>query len=112
MFHILLQQRRKERGRIDIRSVQVVEPAQLCGGGGGGGDNSLVPDGVPHPAEFPFQVGYQEGEQEYTLYLLAYRDQDRAEWIRALRAGNQSILSHLTRQRRCSHFAITFHVCR
>ncbi|XP_021924476.1 tyrosine-protein kinase Btk29A isoform X1 [Zootermopsis nevadensis] len=92
-LHILLsRQRRKERGRIDIGSVQVVESAQLSGsgasstGGAGGGDISLVLDGVTHPAGFPFQVGYQEGGQEYTLYLLANRDQDRAEWIRALRA--------------------------
>lgn len=107
MFHILLQQRRKERGRVDISSVQVVEPAQLSGsastggggggsgGAGGGGDNSLVPDGVPHPAGFPFQVGYQEGGQEYTLYLLANGEQERIEWIRALRAGNQSMYSRL-----------------
>jgi len=64
----------------------VVESAQLSVSG----DNGLVLDSVPHPAGFPFQVGYQEGGQEYTLYLLANRDQDRAEWIRALRAGNQS----------------------
>jgi tyrosine-protein kinase Tec len=120
VFHIILQQRRKERGRVDIGSVQVVEPAQLSGsgassaggGGAGGGDNSLVLDGVPHPAGFPFQVGYQEGGQEYTLYLLANRDQDRAEWIRALRAGNQSILSHLTRMRRCSDLADAFYFYR
>ncbi|XP_069676955.1 tyrosine-protein kinase Btk isoform X3 [Periplaneta americana] len=85
------EQRRKERGRVEIGSVQVVEIAQLSGPGGGGGsgggsDNSLVLDGGPHPAGFPFQVGYHEGGQEYTLYLLASRDQDRAEWIQALRA--------------------------
>jgi tyrosine-protein kinase Tec len=86
---------------VDIGSVQVVEPAQLsgsgasCAGGGGAGpgDNSLVPDGVSHPAGFPFQVGYQEGGQEYTLYLLANREQDRVDWIRALRAGNHFIFS-------------------
>jgi tyrosine-protein kinase Tec len=95
-FTFLVQQRRKERGRVDIGSVQVVEPAQLsasgapcAGGGAGGGDNSLVLDGVSHPVGFPFQVGYQEGGQEYTLYLLANREQDRAEWIRALRTGNR-----------------------
>lgn len=48
------------------------------GSGGGGG----IPPGLP------FQVGYREAGQEYTLYLLAAREQDRAEWIRALRAGN------------------------
>ena len=46
-------------------------------GGGGGG----IPPGLP------FQVGYREAGQEYTLYLLAAREQDRTEWIRAIRAG-------------------------
>ncbi|XP_057339629.1 tyrosine-protein kinase Btk29A isoform X2 [Microplitis mediator] len=83
-------ERRKERGRIAIESVHVVETATLgsgssssnvaagseSGSGGGGG----IPPGLP------FQVGYREAGQEYTLYLLAAREQDRAEWIRALRA--------------------------
>ncbi|XP_011299243.1 tyrosine-protein kinase Btk29A isoform X3 [Fopius arisanus] len=84
-------ERRKERGRIAIENVHVVETASLgnvgvgdvaagseagSGGGGGGG----IPPGLP------FQVGYREAGQEYTLYLLAAREQDRVEWIRALRA--------------------------
>ncbi|XP_046432250.1 tyrosine-protein kinase Btk29A isoform X2 [Neodiprion fabricii] len=81
-------ERRKERGRIAVESVHVVETAQLGGGvadaaagepgnaGGGGG----VPPGLP------FQVGYREAGQEYTLYLLAARDQDRADWIQTIRA--------------------------
>ena len=93
----MLFQRRKERGRIAIESVHVVETATLGGGsgvgggsevagseagnGGGGGGGGGVPPGLP------FQVGYREAGQEYTLYLLAAREQDRAEWIRALRAG-------------------------
>lgn len=52
-----------------------VAGAESCGGGGG------VPSGMP------FQIGYREGGQEYTLYLVAAREQDRAEWIRAIRAG-------------------------
>jgi hypothetical protein len=88
----------------------VVEPAQLSGSGAstaGGGDNSQVLDGVPHPPGFPFQVGYQEGGQEYALYLLANRDQDRAEWIQALRKGNQSV--HLES---CNKSAKMFVFCR
>ncbi|KOC62730.1 Tyrosine-protein kinase Btk29A [Habropoda laboriosa] len=90
-------ERRKERGRIAVESVHVVETASLgsnaggvggvgsdvagseagTGGGGGGGG---IPPGLP------FQVGYREAGQEYTLYLLAAREQDRTEWIRAIRA--------------------------
>lgn len=42
------------------------------------------------PPGLPFQVGYREAGQEYTLYLLAAREQDRVEWIRAIRAGEES----------------------
>lgn len=84
-------QRRKERGRIAVESVHVVETASLgsntatevasnndssTGGVGGG-----VPPGLP------FQIGYREAGQEYTLYLVAAREEDRAEWIQAIRAG-------------------------
>lgn len=64
-------------------SVSDVATGSEAGSGGGGG--SGVPPGLP------FQVGYREAGQEYTLYLLAAREQDRAEWIRALRAGKSTI---------------------
>lgn len=94
-----LLQRRKERGRIAVESVHVVETASLgngsTGGGGGavgdvagGGDAAGGGGGIP--SGLPFQVGYREAGQEYTLYLLAAREQDRAEWIRAIRAGESS----------------------
>ncbi|XP_035730806.1 tyrosine-protein kinase Btk29A-like isoform X3 [Vespa mandarinia] len=67
-------ERRKERGRIAIETVHVVETANLGSSGGN------VPPGLP------FQIGYREAGQEYTLYLLAAREQDRSEWIRAIRA--------------------------
>ncbi|XP_058809578.1 tyrosine-protein kinase Btk29A-like, partial [Phymastichus coffea] len=85
-----LLQRRKERGRIAVESVHVVEQATLGSGGlevagsdssgGNGGGGGGVPPGLP------FQVGYREAGQEYTLYLVAAREQDRADWIRAIRA--------------------------
>ncbi|CAB0028715.1 unnamed protein product, partial [Trichogramma brassicae] len=86
------QMRRKERGRIAVESVHLVETATLCGSGtevasdssgGGGGGSGGVPPGLP------FQVGYREAGQEYTLYLVAPREQDRAEWIRAIRADGE-----------------------
>nr|XP_033338689.1 tyrosine-protein kinase Btk29A isoform X3 [Megalopta genalis] len=106
-------ERRKERGRIAVESVHVVETASLGsnaggggggggvggGGGGGGGVGSEMAGseagtggsgGGGIPPGLPFQVGYREAGQEYTLYLLAAREQDRAEWIRAIRAGTPS----------------------
>lgn len=70
-------QRRRERGRIELGRVNVVETAQLAGDGE-----------PPHPQGFPFQLGYIEGaHSSFTLYLLAAREQERADWIRALRQG-------------------------
>lgn len=81
----------------------MVEAAQLGGGlaeagaggeagsAGGGGGGGGVPPGLP------FQVGYREAGQEYTLYLLAPRDQDRADWIQTIRAGEFRNVSSIIR---------------
>ncbi|XP_026301578.1 tyrosine-protein kinase Btk29A isoform X1 [Apis mellifera] len=88
-------ERRKERGRIAVESVHVVETASLgsnAGGVGGVGSDVAGSEagtgggGGGIPPGLPFQVGYREAGQEYTLYLLAAREQDRTEWIRAIRA--------------------------
>lgn len=116
-----LSQRRKERGRIAVESVHVVETASLGSnaggvggvgsdvagseagtGGGGGGGGGGIPPGLP------FQVGYREAGQEYTLYLLAAREQDRAEWIRAIRAGKFFLLFSFTRLILCQAFFYDF----
>lgn len=59
----------------NVHSVELALPA------------NSVDDNTVHNSSFPFQVGYQEGGQDYTLYLLAPRDQDRTDWIIALRTG-------------------------
>lgn len=94
-------QRRKERGRIAIETVHVVETANLgnnpgCGGGNTKIDttgNDLGSSGGNVPPGLPFQIGYREAGQEYILYLLAGREQDRSEWIRAIRAGKYLFFS-------------------
>ncbi|KAG7207834.1 hypothetical protein KM043_009435 [Ampulex compressa] len=81
-------ERRKERGRIAVESVHVVETASLGSSAGdvAGSEATSGAGGGGVPPGLPFQVGYREAGQEYTLYLLATREQDRAEWIRAIRA--------------------------
>ncbi|OAD59375.1 Tyrosine-protein kinase Btk29A [Eufriesea mexicana] len=100
-------ERRKERGRIAVESVHVVETASLgssAGGVGGVGSDVAGSEagtgggGGGIPPGLPFQVGYREAGQEYTLYLLAAREQDRSEWIRAIRAvsfGSDGCLNNL-----------------
>lgn len=76
LLHILIQ-KKKERGRIQVNSVKVVEEASVLDLGGEGS----VPQG------FPLQVGYVEAGQDYILYLLARDTQERDDWINSLRTG-------------------------
>ncbi|KNC30365.1 Tyrosine-protein kinase Btk29A [Lucilia cuprina] len=76
-------ERRRERGRIPVKGVRLVEIATVNGEGG----DPFAPDG------FPFQVGYCESSDDqsqrtvpqYTLYLVASSDKERYDWIRAIR---------------------------
>ncbi|XP_065356741.1 tyrosine-protein kinase Btk isoform X2 [Calliphora vicina] len=76
-------ERRRERGRIPVKGVRLVEIATVNGEGG----DPFAPDG------FPFQVGYCESSDDqsqrtvpqYTLYLVASSDKERFDWIRAIR---------------------------
>ncbi|RZF38658.1 hypothetical protein LSTR_LSTR003464 [Laodelphax striatellus] len=79
------EQRRKERGRIALAQVQVIEVADL--GGGAASQEGGSQDGSSQPASAgaPLQVGYSDASQEYTLYLIAVTDLERTDWIAALR---------------------------
>lgn len=84
-------ERRKERGRIAVENVHIVEVANLGIGNNeiNGSDSVSSSSGTGSggaPAGFPFQVGYRETAQDYTLYLLAAREEERSEWIRAIRS--------------------------
>lgn len=68
-------QKRKERGRVILENVHYVEGTQTSN----------------QADEFPFQVGYQETTQDHILYLFASREQDRTDWVLALRKGNYFI---------------------
>lgn len=76
-------EKRRERGRISVKGVRLVEPALLHGEGG----DAAAPDG------YPFQVGYCESDgiypgttlPQYTLYLVADSEKDRTEWISSIR---------------------------
>ncbi|XP_075152585.1 tyrosine-protein kinase Btk29A isoform X1 [Haematobia irritans] len=76
-------ERRRERGRIPVKGVRLVETATVNGEGG----DPFAPDG------YPFQVGYCESTDDqsqrtvpqYTLYLVANSEKERLDWIRAIR---------------------------
>lgn len=66
-----------------MSSVRVVEVAVLSGPEVE--NNALNSSDCASGA--PLQVGYTEQSQEYTLYLVTPREQDRDDWINALRSG-------------------------
>lgn len=87
-------ERRKERGRVPLATVCVVECAQVSSPSAAGSDSSTASTGPPSssstsnaPAGHAFQVAYREDGQEYTLYLVSSRDPERQEWIRAIRGA-------------------------
>ncbi|GJQ77519.1 hypothetical protein Trydic_g20908 [Trypoxylus dichotomus] len=72
------EEKRRERGRVTVENVHFVEVTNV----------------VNQVDEYPFQVGYQESGQDYTLYLFASSEQDRTDWILALRKvcyGNKNL---------------------
>ncbi|XP_037958717.1 tyrosine-protein kinase Btk29A isoform X1 [Teleopsis dalmanni] len=84
-FDIENVERRRERGRIPVKGVRLVETATVNGEGG----DPFAPDG------YPFQVGYCETSDDqqqsgrsvpqYTLYLVASSEKERSDWIRVIR---------------------------
>ncbi|KAG7305567.1 hypothetical protein JYU34_009650 [Plutella xylostella] len=76
-------ERRKERGRIATESIHTVEQAQL------GELSKQIPDGDAEKSplfRFPFQVGYTELSNDYTLYLVADGFAERLHWITTIRS--------------------------
>lgn len=103
-------QKRRERGRIDVRGIKLVEPAILHGDGGDAQAPNVSKrwDTQCHVSSsnfsdtqgYPFQVGYSElncitgGNSTlptFTLYLVSATDKERTEWIKAIRKGEQAI---------------------
>ncbi|EAA12199.4 AGAP008316-PA [Anopheles gambiae str. PEST] len=106
-------EKRRERGRISVKGVRLVEPALLHGEGGDAAapDVSYQAAGhctppahinlftivvsffVPTIQGYPFQVGYCESDgiypgttlPQYTLYLVADSEKERTEWISSIR---------------------------
>lgn len=101
-------QRKKERGRILLSSVNVIECANIGSVPGGSSCdlnnssdnnsktaktnsfNNLTNLTVSNPTPvigYALQVCYTDNGQHYTLYLVAKREQDRDDWITVLRSG-------------------------
>lgn len=94
-------QRRKERGRIQLNSVNVIENAVISSVPLNSSIQdlnsslSLVDNNCSvlnsSASGYPFQLCYIDSSgQEYTLYLITAREQDRTDWLIALREGSSS----------------------
>ncbi|XP_059061842.1 tyrosine-protein kinase Btk29A isoform X1 [Achroia grisella] len=76
-------EKRRECGRIETDTIHTVEQAQL------GEYSKQIPDGDGDKSptyNYPFQVGYTEQSNEYTLYLVASDHAERLQWISEIRA--------------------------
>nr|XP_018917341.1 PREDICTED: tyrosine-protein kinase Btk29A isoform X3 [Bemisia tabaci] len=89
-------ERRKERGRIQLNSVNVIENAVISSVPLNSSIQdlnsslSLVDNNCSvlnsSASGYPFQLCYIDSSgQEYTLYLITAREQDRTDWLIALR---------------------------
>lgn len=81
MFLYLFQKSR-EKGRIDLNTVHTVETALTF----------HVKEGESREL-CPFLVGYHY-EKDYNLFLLAHNENDRYDWILAIREGKILLLNH------------------
>ncbi|KAJ3657749.1 hypothetical protein Zmor_009532 [Zophobas morio] len=69
------EQKRKEKGRVDLSAVHSIEAAVL----------SATPEEIGIQGDFyPFQLGYVSDDY-YILYLVALNDPERTDWIQTLR---------------------------
>lgn len=83
-------QRRRERGRIPVQGVCLVETAVL-------NDENSETISVHG---YAFQIGYSELDEkllsrvvpQYTLYLIANDPKERSDWINAIRQGERFII--------------------
>ncbi|XP_018563801.1 tyrosine-protein kinase Btk29A [Anoplophora glabripennis] len=67
--------KRKERGRVDLETVHTVEPIEHFGRDEISSQGNL----------WPFLVGYHQSNNDYSLFLLAFTDSDRIDWILDIR---------------------------
>jgi len=68
-----------------LSSIAAIETATLTFS-----PNILSQDSTNHDSEngYAFQITYSDGnEQQYTLYLITQKLQERTDWIRSLRTG-------------------------
>lgn len=68
-----------------MASVTIIETATItCS------PNILSQDTTNNDSEngYAFQISYSDGnEQQYTLYLITQKLQERSDWLRSIRAG-------------------------
>ncbi|CAB0002088.1 unnamed protein product [Nesidiocoris tenuis] len=70
-------EKRKEKGRISLKSIKFVELAS---------QQDISVESSVQQSGLPLQIGYAESGQEYVLLVLSNDSQDRDDWINALRS--------------------------
>ncbi len=89
----------KERGRITLKYITIIEQAvinSLCGDL----NSTSLPFGLNNSnlinnnfSIYPFQIGYTDSGQDYFLYLITFKEKEREDWIQTLRSGKKCNIS-------------------
>lgn len=82
----------KERGRITLKYITIIEPAIISSLNNVDSNSSpvfslnngsLINNNL---AVYPFQIGYSDSGQDYFLYLITFKEKEREDWLQTLRS--------------------------
>lgn len=82
----------KERGRITLKYITIIEPAIISSLNNVDSNSSPIfsinTGGLINNnfAVYPFQIGYTDSGQDYFLYLITFKEKEREDWIQTLRS--------------------------
>ncbi|KAK7604467.1 hypothetical protein V9T40_005653 [Parthenolecanium corni] len=83
----------KERGRITLKYITIIEPAIISSLNNVDSNSSpvfslnngsLINNNL---AVYPFQIGYSDSGQDYFLYLITFKEKEREDWLQTLRSS-------------------------
>lgn len=86
----------KERGRITLKYITIIEQATINSLSTTDFNNSSFTTSQNNSnfinnnfCAYSFQIGYSDCGQDYFLYLITFKEKEREDWIQTLRSGNK-----------------------
>lgn len=94
LFYYFFLQYSKERGRITLKFITIIEQAVITSLCGNDFNSSSLSSSLNNScfinnnfSIYPFQIGYTDNGQDYFLYLITFKEKEREDWIQTLRFG-------------------------